>query len=122
MSRPTDPDPTEAFRPADGADHPDSLADWAARFALLGDPTRLALLAYMHLHPGCPVAELADAAGATPTTTSQALRVLRVSDWVVAERDGRLMRYTLTDPTAHRVLHALIGQRHEQPPEGVTRS
>ncbi|WOP19022.1 helix-turn-helix transcriptional regulator [Raineyella sp. LH-20] len=100
-------------RPADGP-LPVPMDDtdaWAARFDLLGDPTRLSLLAHMHLHPGCTVGELAAAAGTTPTTTSQALRVLRRQGWVGAERDGRSMRYTLLDDLAHRVLH-LMGQRH----------
>jgi len=100
-------------RPADGPlpIPADDIDAWAARFDLLGDPTRLSLLAYMHLHPGCTVGELAAAAGTTPTTTSQALRVLRRQGWVGVERDGRLMRYTLLDDLAHRVLH-LMGHRH----------
>ena len=88
------------------------LEAWARRFDLLGDPTRLRLLAHMHQRPGAPVGDLAEAAGISQATASQALRVLRGQGWVEAVRDGRLMRYRLVDEMAHRVLH-LMGQQHE---------
>lgn len=84
---------------------------WAERFGLLGDPTRLHLLSHMHLHPGATVGELADAAAVTPDTASQALRGLRERGLVASRRDGRQMRYELTDEVAHAVLHWL-GHRH----------
>lgn len=93
------------------------LDGWATRFDLLGDPTRLALLAHMHhVGPGvATVTELAQAAGITRNAASQALRVLREQGWVRAERDpddGRSQRYSLTDETVHRILH-LMGARHD---------
>lgn len=91
---------------------PSDAAAWARRFDLLGDPTRLRLLFYMHLHPGQGVSDLAEAAGITPTAASQSLRVLRDQGWVEALRDGRAMRYCLIDETAHRLLH-LMGARHD---------
>lgn len=84
---------------------------WAERFGLLGDPTRLQLLAHMHLHPGATVTELADAAGVTPDTASQALRGLRERGFVASRRDGRQQRYELTDEVAHAALHWL-GHEH----------
>lgn len=90
----------------------DDIEGWAALFDLLGDPTRLRLMVYMHRRPGAPVGELAQAAGTSQATASQALKVLRGQGWVRAARDGRLMRYTLVDDMAHRVLH-LMGQHHE---------
>lgn len=93
------------------------LDDWAARFNLLGDPTRLALLAHMHhVGPGAAtVSGLADAAGISRNAASQALRVLREQGWVSADQDptdGRAQRYALTDDTVHRILH-LMGARHD---------
>lgn len=93
------------------------LDDWATRFDLLGDPTRLALLAHMHAAgPGIStVTELAEAAGITRNAASQALRVLREQGWVRSERnpsDGRSQRYSLADDTVHRILH-LMGARHD---------
>ncbi|WP_083542347.1 ArsR/SmtB family transcription factor [Kribbia dieselivorans] len=83
---------------------------WATRFDLLGDPTRLRLLARMHDQPGSTVRELADSAAITATAASQALRVLRDQGWVEAARDGRSMRYTLIDDTAHACLHLMLAQ------------
>ena len=91
---------------------PDPTNEWARRFDLLSDPTRLALLSHMHLHPESPVVDLANAAGITQTAASQALRVLRDQGWVEGRRQGRLVHYRLIDDAAHAVLH-LMGQRHE---------
>ncbi|MCT2273869.1 ArsR/SmtB family transcription factor [Dietzia cinnamea] len=91
--------------------------DWAGRFDLLADPTRLGLLAHMH-HAGPGVATVSDLAGAvgiSRNAASQALRILREQGWVSATRDetdGRIVRYTLVDDTVHRILH-LMGARHD---------
>ena len=92
------------------------LTDWGERFELLGDPTRLGLLAHMHhVGPGvATVSDLAEAAGITRNAASQALRILRDRGWVRAARgadDGRVVRYSLADDTVHRILH-LMGARH----------
>lgn len=84
---------------------------WAPRFELLSDLTRLKLLSYMHIYPGSCVHDLAQAAGITQTAASQALRILRDQGWVSAQRDGRQMRYTLSDTAAHQMLH-FIGHTH----------
>ena len=91
---------------------PGSLDEWAHRFELLADPTRLRLLSHMHLHPDSPVNELAEAAGITQTATSQALRVLRDQDWVATRRDGRLVRYRLIDGGVHHILHFMGHDHH----------
>ncbi|GAB2482327.1 hypothetical protein GCM10027030_15580 [Luteococcus sediminum] len=90
---------------------PESLDEWAQRFALLSDPTRLRLLTHMHLHPYSRVSDLAEAAGITQTAASQALRTLRDSGWVEGRKQGRQVLYRLIDQDAHAVLH-LTGQRH----------
>lgn len=91
---------------------PGSTEEWARRFELLSDPTRLALLTHMHLHPDSPVVDLAAAAGITQTAASQALRVLREQGWVEGRKDGRLVLYRLVDQEAHAILH-LMGQQHD---------
>lgn len=80
-------------------------------FEVVSDPTRLALLTHMHLHTGSTVGELAEAAGASPSAASKALRVLRESGVVTVDREGRTAVYTITDAAAHHVLH-LMGQDH----------
>ncbi|GAA1014291.1 ArsR/SmtB family transcription factor [Tsukamurella strandjordii] len=95
-------------------DHPGEPEAWAARFALLGDPTRLRLLIAMHDHPGLGVGELAQRAQVGENAASQALRVLREADWVRTTRDGRTVRYTLrSDVIVHRILHDILGVTHE---------
>lgn len=93
-----------------------AVGDWADRFALLGDPTRLRLLAAMH-HAGpdsATVTELAQAAGITCNAASQALRLLRTQGWVRANRQARVVYYTLVDDTVHELLHHM-GATHEHP-------
>lgn len=86
---------------------------WAERFAVLGDPTRLALLIAMHSHPGMAVHALAEHAGVTENAASQALRTLRQQQWVHTERRGRHIHYRLnSDAIVHRVLHDIVGAHH----------
>ncbi|AGP31839.1 ArsR/SmtB family transcription factor [Corynebacterium terpenotabidum] len=85
--------------------------DWSETFRLLGDPTRLRLLTLLHYEgPGTlSMSELADRAGVKTATASAALRLLTTAGIVTATRDGRMMRYALTDERVHRLLHHLGG-------------
>ena len=67
----------------------------ARDFAVLGDPTRLALLTCIRAAGPISVSDLAVATGANDTTVSQTLRYLRAARAVTAERDGRVIRYRL---------------------------
>jgi DNA-binding transcriptional ArsR family regulator len=69
----------------------------ARAFAILGDPTRLTLLICIKATGLISVSDLAAATGFNDTTVSQALRYLRASEVVTTERDGRVIRYRLTD-------------------------
>ena len=69
----------------------------ARAFAVLGDPTRLTLLTCIKATGLISVSDLATATGFNDTTVSQALRYLRATDVVTTERDGRVIRYRLTD-------------------------
>jgi ArsR family transcriptional regulator, lead/cadmium/zinc/bismuth-responsive transcriptional repressor len=88
----------------------DSLADpgavhaWAERFALLGDPTRLRLLLCINAAGPISVSDLAVAVDLNSDTVSQTLRLLRASHTVSTQRDGRIIRYQLADPTIHELL------------------
>ncbi len=75
----------------------DELARVTAVFKLLGDPTRARIL-YALLEAGelC-VCDLAAATGASETTVSQALRLLRASGVVTGRREGRNVHYRLSD-------------------------
>ncbi|GAA2742403.1 metalloregulator ArsR/SmtB family transcription factor [Terrabacter aerolatus] len=80
------------------------LAQVAAVFKLLGDPTRAKLL-YALLEAGelC-VCDLAASTGVAETTASQSLRLLRASQVVTARREGRLMYYRLADAHVRMLL------------------
>lgn len=81
-----------------------NLAAWAERFAVLGDPNRLALLLCIAHAGPISVTDLATAANMNDTGVSQVLRLLRAAGIVTAHRDGRIMRYELTDPDIGRLL------------------
>lgn len=85
--------------------------DWSETFRLLGDPTRLRLLTVLHyVGPGTlSMSELADRAEVKVATASAALRLLTNAGIVTATRDGKMMRYALSDERVHRLLHHLGG-------------
>lgn len=74
---------------------PEAVADRARRFALLADPTRLALLTCIHAAGPISVSDLAAATGINDVTVSQTLRYLRAAQAVSTKRDGRVIRYQL---------------------------
>jgi len=84
-------------RAISGIGEADNVTTWSGRFGLLGDPSRLTLLLSIHHAGPISVTDLAVATGMNDTTVSQALRLLRASGTVSAERDGRVIRYVLAD-------------------------
>ena len=76
---------------------PVSVRTLAQHFAVLADPTRLALLICIRAAGPISVSDLAVATGLQDATVSQALRYLRASQIVTAQRHGRVIRYQLTD-------------------------
>jgi DNA-binding transcriptional ArsR family regulator len=71
------------------------IAARARQFAVLADPTRLTLLTAIKAAGPISVSDLAAATGINDATVSQTLRYLRASQTVIAERDGRVVRYRL---------------------------
>jgi DNA-binding transcriptional ArsR family regulator len=63
----------------------------------LASPRRLEILHRLAEEP-CEVGRLAEELGASQPNVSQHLAVLRAAGIVEAERDGRGVRYRLTDP------------------------
>jgi ArsR family transcriptional regulator, lead/cadmium/zinc/bismuth-responsive transcriptional repressor len=118
--------------PADRADHriiddhraceaiaalgdPEAVASWAQRFSLLADPGRLSLLVCIRAAGPISVTDLAVASGMNDTTVSQALRLLRAAGLVAAERDGRVIRYSLADEEIGSLLARLFPAPVEVP-------
>ena len=90
---------------------PGDVEQWAGRFALLADPGRLRLLLAIAACPQISVTDLAIAAGMNDTAVSQALRLLRVAGAVTGRKDGRVMRYHVSDAT----ISALLAQTQPNP-------
>lgn len=78
----------------------------ARQFAVLADPTRLTLLTCIRAAGPISVSDLAAATGINDTTVSQTLRHLRATGTVVAERDGRVIRYRLASASVAELLAA----------------
>ncbi|KAA9151214.1 helix-turn-helix transcriptional regulator [Amycolatopsis acidicola] len=91
------------------------VQQWADRFSILADPSRLTLLVCIHYAREISVSDLAYAAGMTDTAVSQALRLLRAHGLVTGQRTGRVVRYRLADATIHDLIHQV------RPHPGTTR-
>lgn len=82
---------------------PMAVAEVAALFKLLGDPSRLSLLDRLS-HGECCVSDLAAHAGLSESATSHQLRLLRASQLVRVRKDGRQAFYALDDAHVARLL------------------
>jgi DNA-binding transcriptional ArsR family regulator len=87
-------------------DPPEVIAARARQFAVLADPTRLTLLTAIRAAGPISVSDLAAATGIHDATVSQTLRYLRASQTVIAERDGRVVRYRLASTPVTDLLAA----------------
>jgi DNA-binding transcriptional ArsR family regulator len=79
----------------------------------LANPRRLDILHRLAEGP-CEVSRLAEELGVSQPNVSQHLSVLRTSGLVEAERDGREVRYRLTDPdviTACAIMRGVLQRR-----------
>jgi DNA-binding transcriptional ArsR family regulator len=85
-------------------DDPTPIRARAQRFALLGDPTRLTILTCIRAAGPISVSDLAAATGINDATVSQTLRYLRAAQTVSAQRDGRVIRYELSDTSVAALL------------------
>jgi ArsR family transcriptional regulator, lead/cadmium/zinc/bismuth-responsive transcriptional repressor len=83
---------------------PVRVEEWSQRFALLSDPTRLSLLLCIRAAGPISVTDLAVAVDQNADTVSQTLRLLRAYRAVRTERDGRVIRYQIADPTICELL------------------
>jgi DNA-binding transcriptional ArsR family regulator len=100
---------------------PDDVRTAAARFSLLAEPGRLALLLALHGVGPMAVSDLAVATGMKDPAVSQALRLLRSSGAVAGEKDGRIVRYRIVDAALAALLEqvrpASLGQGARHPHE-----
>ncbi len=78
---------------------PDLVDAAAARFRLLGDPTRLRVLRALYDAEERTVQELAADTAQSHANTSKHLRLLAEAGVVEGRREGLHVRYRITDPT-----------------------
>ena len=91
----------------------------AAMLKLLGDPTRLTILAYLKQSERC-VCELVDLLEASQPAISQHLKKLRLAGLIVQRRQGTWMYYHL-DPAlpvyVKDIIFSLSGPRQARQPQ-----
>ncbi|MCT1564047.1 ArsR/SmtB family transcription factor [Corynebacterium glucuronolyticum] len=94
--------------------HEVDIDSWAGTFKILGDPTRLALLAAIHYagQNTLTVSELAEETGLRVATASAALRAMENNGTVKSQRDGRRIYYGIANDDVHELLH-WIGSGHK---------
>jgi len=80
----------------------------AARFRILGDPSRLRLLGLL-MDGERTVQELVEASGLTQTNVSRHLGLLRRDGVVGRRRDGNRAMYRITDPTIEELCALVCG-------------
>lgn len=83
-----------------------SVTKIAGFFALLSDPSRVKLLSALAISPLC-VTDLADIVKMNQTTVSHQLRLLRNLNVVSAERNGKIIKYSIANPKINEIL--LVG-------------
>ncbi|WP_255375844.1 metalloregulator ArsR/SmtB family transcription factor [Saccharomonospora sp. CUA-673] len=98
-------DPTRVEAAVTGLGDRENVQEWADRFSVIADPSRLTLLVCIHYAKEICVSDLAVAADMTDTAVSQALRLLRAHGLVTAQRRGRVVYYRLADETMHELIH-----------------
>lgn len=90
----------------------EEAVDVAARFRLLGDPTRVRILVALLESGELCVCDIAAAVETNETKVSQAMRLLRQARVVGHRRAGRNIFYRLDDSQVRRLLD-LTRERHE---------
>ncbi len=94
---------------------PDDVTQLAEMFRLLGEPSRLVLVAQC-LDAPVKVGDLAQGAGLSPSLVSHHLRLLRAARLLKAERRGKEVFYVVADHHVRDMLHGMI--EHAGEPHG----
>ena len=75
-------------------------------FALFSDPSRVRMLSALSISPLC-VTDIADVLEMNQTTGSHQLRILRDMDVVSCDREGKILKYKISNPKINEIL--LVG-------------
>ena len=106
--------PVRASTPILSAAAAQALAD---TFRVLGDPTRIRLIAAMAMSERC-VGDLAALVGMSESAVSHQLRMLRAARLVRTRRAGRQMFYTLDDGHILALFQQGLSHVHEEEGDG----
>lgn len=94
---------------ATGALDRSSLEAVARLFAVLAEPTRLAILQELKGGPRV-VSELVEALGAKQANVSKQLGILHTAGLLSRERDGNLVRYAIAEPMIFDLCELVCGK------------
>lgn len=94
----------------------DELTELGEMFRMLGDPTRLGIVLAC-MDEAVSVGHMASQLGATPSLISHHLRLLRATRLVRGTRDGRSVRYQVSDDHVRTMLQNMVAHIHEEPGE-----
>ena len=75
-------------------------------FALFSDPSRVRLLSALAIAPLC-VSDISAVLKMNQTTVAHQLRILRDMDVVSCEREGKILKYKISNPKINEIL--LVG-------------
>lgn len=81
-----------------------ALLECAARFGLVGDPTRMKICWLLCKHPELSVGEIADILAVSLSVVSHSLRKLRENDLVNSRREHKTIFYRLSNNPFNKVL------------------
>lgn len=84
-----------------------TLAGVSEIFKILGDPTRMLILASLSQKSLC-VQEIADLVGVTQSAISHQLRTLKTMRLVARKRSGKQVVYSLADKHVDTLLHTAM--------------
>jgi len=85
------------------------FAELSEFFKIFGNPTRLKIISLLCLEDLC-VCDICEALDLNQTTVSNQLRILRANNVVKYQKEGKMVRYSLTD--LHIEMIYKIGLEH----------
>jgi ArsR family transcriptional regulator, lead/cadmium/zinc/bismuth-responsive transcriptional repressor len=96
----------------------DQVVELAEMFRLMGDPSRLKIIAACLQAPTC-VSDIAAKYGLSQTLVSHHLRLLRAARVLRAERRGKQIFYEAADDHVKRVINDMADHVCERPPSDL---
>jgi len=92
---------------------PTSISRGAELLKVLGSPVRLGVILQLEAHGEQCVHELVASLEVTQPLMSQHLRILRSANLIVGRRDGKEMRYSITDDHVIHIVRDAIRHAEE---------